>query len=162
MYCMVTQVSNATTGVVVKPTQDTKLNQQYGYYDFSVNGANTSIAFVPDNAAIQSAKPHPFGVGTHFSQGTNVDLIPLIKKLGVNRIRDNAGDHAVLYDKGAWRFGCRGCVVSKCLAWEHNLVGFWGASDDGSESEMILVEACLCVSEGISKKCAPHNEKHST
>ncbi|QJE73275.1 hypothetical protein HHL28_09385 [Aerophototrophica crusticola] len=74
-----------------------------GYYELAVEAggqtATTSLAVVPKP---EGKGPARFGVMTHFAQGWETDIVPLIARLGVNHVRDELYWAQVEKEKGRY------------------------------------------------------------
>jgi hypothetical protein len=83
-----------------------------GYFELSVTGkkagrtiaeARTTFAIIPPS------EPTPlggsrFGVMTHFAQGWNTDVVPLIAKAGIRRVRDEQYWKSIETSRGEYAF----------------------------------------------------------
>ncbi len=78
-----------------------------GYYTFKASSADgstaeTAIAVIPK--ARPPAQNSPFGVMTHFAKGWPTDIIPLIGKAGIHRIRDEQPWRKIEKSRGSYIF----------------------------------------------------------
>lgn len=90
-----TEVANGSAPVVQSQAQITTSISQPGFYEFILTATTTqgTTATSATTAAVLAPLPpistdSQWGVMTHFAQGWNVDLLPIIAKMGVRHIRD--------------------------------------------------------------------------
>lgn len=85
-----------------------------GWYDLEIQAYNgsrlaatgrTTLAILAPLA--DSSKGSKFGVQTHFAQGWNTDIIPLIVKAGIKQVRDEQYWSKVEVHKGKFQFPVR-------------------------------------------------------
>ena len=105
--------------VVIKPRVS-----DVGYYllavapdgkDAAVPLRYTSFAIVRPHASPDSAKS-PFGVATHFAQGMNPELLPVLKQIGIESIRDEHYWAEVERTKGVFSFPAKSDAYMKASA----------------------------------------------
>ena len=79
--------------------------------------AETALAIVPRTKPASAASP--FGVMTHFAKGWQTDIIPLIEKAGLHRVRDEQPWRQVEKERGRYEFPPRLSAYMTELAAHH-------------------------------------------
>ena len=103
------EVASGTTITGRGPTTLVIESAGLGYFELQFEDptragepVRTSLVVAPQPTTAD--RPSPFGVMTHFAQGWEVDLIPLISRAGIRHVRDEQYWAQVEQERGRYRF----------------------------------------------------------